>query len=499
MQAPSIALYALLVPSITNVTKRVRYYSFFPWLFDQYARRKGDTSRTTWLLFLRRAEALLALASCAANDQKQEGIVGVNWAWRAWEKRVAGGYIPYASAAVHGAAGGYWAGKLGGYGQIYSNPLFELGILSTAAGHSIPVQSRGTGEKLAQSFAASIGREGEEFIEKLEQEDVDANFLQRVGRRIKPDAIPQDSTERELLEEVLFSFDTRNDEDSSARRESLGLCLSIADQMGGTPTPNHIRWSLYSGHLPDGAVFLTPKSLSNRCEMWQAYQANELGHIALESLLALLLGIIPEHGMELGLLVHKVVETVQAGLKTSDESWSAYCRSQGIAPNASDYSDDSSEAALSRFVLDAGDPVEAAVAGIRLLAALDRRWAGYDHPVGRTFGPTNRLGMRFPQSIRGTLAFLRSHGNAPLDRTLARLVQCFIVEQHLRVALHKLHQQGKRTFLFELDDDLMIRRLLTAPVLTNPRLSSAIGFLKDLHLVDNNGPTMRGKALLATL
>ena len=42
VQAPCIALYAQLLPSITNVTDRARYYSFHPWLIRSFERRYSD-------------------------------------------------------------------------------------------------------------------------------------------------------------------------------------------------------------------------------------------------------------------------------------------------------------------------------------------------------------------------------------------------------------------------------------------------------------------------
>ena len=36
VQAPSITLYTQLLPGITNVTNRARYYSFHPWLIRSF-------------------------------------------------------------------------------------------------------------------------------------------------------------------------------------------------------------------------------------------------------------------------------------------------------------------------------------------------------------------------------------------------------------------------------------------------------------------------------
>lgn len=55
IQVISIALYSDLLPGITNVTDRVRYYSFYPWLLHRYALDIKKRDLTTWQNHLRRA------------------------------------------------------------------------------------------------------------------------------------------------------------------------------------------------------------------------------------------------------------------------------------------------------------------------------------------------------------------------------------------------------------------------------------------------------------
>ena len=47
VQAPCIALYGQLLPGITNVTDRARYYSFYSWLLWSFRKlpRQADTSK----------------------------------------------------------------------------------------------------------------------------------------------------------------------------------------------------------------------------------------------------------------------------------------------------------------------------------------------------------------------------------------------------------------------------------------------------------------------
>lgn len=56
VQAPCIALYGQLLPCITNVTVRARYYSFHPWVVWAFERRYADHSVDEFRRVLRRAE-----------------------------------------------------------------------------------------------------------------------------------------------------------------------------------------------------------------------------------------------------------------------------------------------------------------------------------------------------------------------------------------------------------------------------------------------------------
>ena len=61
-QGPCILIYSQLLPGITNVTDRARYYSFYPWLIRSYAER--DSHRENFNAFLeayRKADCLFTM------------------------------------------------------------------------------------------------------------------------------------------------------------------------------------------------------------------------------------------------------------------------------------------------------------------------------------------------------------------------------------------------------------------------------------------------------
>lgn len=71
-----------------------------------------------------------------------------------------------------------------------------------------------------------------------------------------------------------------------------------------------------------------------------------------------------------------------------------------------------------------------------------------------------------------------------------------VVRRHSWVAMQKLRQQRDYTFLFEVRDGRLVRRNGYTPVPTTPRLSPAVQLLADIGLVDEDGPTPQGHAVL---
>ena len=63
VRAPCERLYAQLVPGITNVTDRARYFSFSPWLIWAVEQHTGRLRQLPFFQILRRADCLLTLVA----------------------------------------------------------------------------------------------------------------------------------------------------------------------------------------------------------------------------------------------------------------------------------------------------------------------------------------------------------------------------------------------------------------------------------------------------
>lgn len=71
VHAPCINIYSQLLPGITNVTDRARYYSFYPWVFWSF-QRKGWNDKEQLVKMFRRADCLFTLIA-ARHDLITEG------------------------------------------------------------------------------------------------------------------------------------------------------------------------------------------------------------------------------------------------------------------------------------------------------------------------------------------------------------------------------------------------------------------------------------------
>jgi len=72
VRAPCEAIYKQLLPGITNVTDRARYYSFYPWLLWAFERHDGKLRRRPFFHTLRRADCLFTLIA-GRHDSEGEG------------------------------------------------------------------------------------------------------------------------------------------------------------------------------------------------------------------------------------------------------------------------------------------------------------------------------------------------------------------------------------------------------------------------------------------
>ncbi|WP_279483991.1 hypothetical protein [Aureimonas sp. SK2] len=494
MQNTSVSLYQTLLPGISNVTLRIRYYGFYAWLFSAYARRVGDTNPKTWQRFLRRAEALYALT--AQRRGRETGVAGILWA--SAKLAASGDEVAFADDAEPGSPTHYLKQPWGAYGAAYGSQLFETGILAQARDHVIPVPSSQLGEALARCFESERGEITERYIAAIERGVVSLDDLDAFSS-LSPSEIPPDSKERQLYQELLLGNESEARPADMSRRQSLLLVLILAQQLGRLPEISDVRWALYAGCLPDGTSLELAPDMDAQRRRWWAYQANDLSHICFETLLKFVLDLLAgyPHGLPLGNLIGQAVSKIRdAAEEAYPANWAGLLKQNPPAANASAQDDEDGELKLAITLMkaarqEAACNAECAWAALRLLAVLHNGTRKDEKQIAESFGGYDAAIFR---SILTETRFLDEQLTEPFDRTVGRLLEERVIRRHLWIALRKLRYQGDYTFLLEADNGRVRLRDLGGPVFTNPRLGPSITFLRDIGLLDADGITEAGTA-----
>jgi hypothetical protein len=323
MQNASINLYQRLLPGVSNVTLRMRYYGFYPWLVTRYAQTEGSTDVKMWQRTLRRAEALYAL-TCSIQDDVS-GVAGIPWANRHLAE-TEGNAINFANHADPNAEGTrYLKQAWGAYGAAYGSQLFETGILADAAEHSIPVPSSGFGDTLAEAVSDAFGTAGDRFYAAVQRGHVGRDELLSFDAII-PSKIASDSTERQLYENLLFATGPDSQFDDLARRETLQLVLRSARHLKSIPDAFSYRWLLYSGQDQEGSPFSVDGPLARQWTRWRVYQANDLLHYGYETLLAFALSVLEGYpsGISLKGLLNECLSRLVETQSSLPDTWQRF-------------------------------------------------------------------------------------------------------------------------------------------------------------------------------
>jgi hypothetical protein len=496
MQNSSINLYQRLVPGISNVTLRVRYYGFYAWLASIYARRSGDTDPKTWQKFVRRAEAVYALAAQRRGDEG--GMAGVLWAQRKLDADQES-LIEFARHADPGADGpAYLQQAWGAYGAAYASQLFEIGVYAVARDHQIPVPSPEFGEALARAFEDAAGPLADRLFETVERGSVSRAHLDDFAL-LTPSAIDRDGVERGLYEDLLFAKGTLARPADISRSQPLRLLLHAAAHLGHAPTVAEVRWLLYAGaDQANHPVAINTPVLEEQRQRWWVYQANDLLHYSYETLLKYALDTLEDYPA--GIALNSLLADLVSALSEDHDwppTWRDFTASELPAANANGETANAERSLVEAIAPTSGlnnrTTSAAAWAALRLLAVVSNRAQDESEIIGAALGHLDREGFH---SLVTEMSFLNANPDQPFPRTVARLIEQRVIKRHLWVAHRKFRYQNDYTFLIESDDGRIRFRAGNGPVLTNPRLGLAITFLKDIHLIDDHGVTARGQSLI---
>ena len=520
VQMISITLYGELLPGLTNVTDRVRYYSFYPWVLHRYAKDVRSTSRKTWQEHLRRADFLLALVACVHHADGEEGgesVVGSIQATKTLAKmrerpRQKFTLSKWTAVDRVKTPGSYFANRQGGFGQYYKGVIRDLGLVEFQDKSPGVFLTRERGRSLAETCDGQPGRD--EFWELVKADAVSYNELKTLGQYVCPCRLSSFAAERDSLLRVLFEARSESDLNTRRRTDSLRLLLSFLRLAKEKGTPwSGFQLVAYYGHERNKKQISTPEGLETAAAKWQVYETGEYIHRSLEEAFRALLQKMKDRPVPVGTFAADAARRALAasskdiGLGRDRTPWAKRpvdslldeAKSSQLAP--SDWEDDPwSEENLIGRAIEQSDPNRALALSLACIISTIVRGASPENPFELYEAANVEFLSRYPLHIASVRNHLMSAQDAPASDVFASLMAEKILLRHLRVAMRKLRYELQSTFKFVIEDGHYVWVEDFEPTYTNPRLRQGFLFLRDLGLCSGGSggwsPTELGMAVL---
>lgn len=487
MQRPIEAIYQSLLPGISTITLRFRYYSFFVWMLEIYAKERGNTDPVAFRRFQRRCETLYALI--AARGSTELGVAGIDWA----QKQL--GDVPNNPAVIIDFSVGadpetdvdrrYLRNKGGAFGGIYATQMFEMGLITLGDDRNPIAVCTNRALPLAVAFAAEIGELGTVFMRCVRDGTVTLADLDRMAP-MQPSEIVAGSDEHRLLVQVLLGQVSPAIAPDKLRRSTSLMLLQLIGTTKEVPRAEAVKWEWF-GAGQHGAEPV-PATEDVRT-LWALYQACDLMRLAFENILDLALDILQEvelRRMPLGQVVAELIGIVDV---PDGMTWEGYCAGllDGLEP-----------AMAARLAYErvgearaSGDRSKRMQSVLALVAALTERAVTFGELLDKALNAPDHF-----QSLRTEVRFLQARAKENARTVLDALVRERVLKRHLWVASRKFRNQKAYTFLIEPEEGLLRYRDRFQVSPSSPRLEQAMRFLRDVKLIDGAGLTDFGHAEL---
>lgn len=498
-QAPCVLIYGQLLPGITNVTDRARYYSFYPWVIWSFEQRFPLDSETRFVEYFRRADCLFTLISeCHARktdrDNERHGVamVGRDQLTKALDRLELGQALKLSQYTAFDSPNRYFKNPMGGLSQYYAGTLSDLKLMDASTKPWIRY-TKEFGIPLAKKLNSNI--DADLFWQVIESDDLSINDLDSLASFCACQ-LQESAAECEALIEIYFDRSKIFDEEGMQRKRSLGLILNLTGSLpdGRDITEQVFRACTYSNALPGETVWTLPKSLNSTRGCWAIYQRNDLLSIACQTVLSLALRELEPQNAS-SRITYASLEAFSEALSKSNavtlvaaklnaHSFGTYLdKLATTAPPLIAWENEAHEIQIALRMIaswsrneDAETLVKASVSLLGLLAYRDDLTTS---PYGSVAMPPEAL-TDYPINLVSFRSRVATWRDMDFSMFFADLV-AWCMGTHLRVALRKLRQTGRSTFhLRPSERGLEVVGDIPPPANTSPRFRQAVQILRDI-------------------
>ena len=505
-QAPGILLYSQLLPGITNVTDRARYYTFYPWLIWAL-HEDGCTAGDQFVDLFRRGDCLFTLIAHRhldvvgdGSDDHAAGLIGSNNLRSSFENLREDEPVALSLVASMEGSERYFKNRLGGLGQYYFGPLRDLGILNGSGPAGVQCDAN-VGVQFATAMDSTVDRSL--FLKTLKRNEVRCRDLDALAC-FCPCQLPSSSQEQALLADLLANRGVLADPGQHDRRLTVRLVLHLAEALaaqGQVLDELTFRGIVYSGMLQDGTLLDLEDELELQRRRWGCYAGGDLASVAcLGMFWSLLLSYeakdYPVHSSEE--IGHWFAYEAEGSTTLGDVAPRYVAvgeAAENVAarmPPISSWDDPSHELGLAYEIvrLSSGEEsLESRTEVLRLssellLALIARGPSGTD--VRGVFPPG--YSEQYPINLHSLHHRVESGWrHLTLRELVSQVAAEWLVNNHVHVAMRKLAAQSEDTFRIRVGDRGYEVAQISPAVMTSPRFRQLRRILLDTGVLEEAG------------
>ena len=506
IQNSSIAVYTKLLPGLTNVTDRIRYYGFYCWILEQYQRKSVLTNNPEKQhQYIRRAELLLAFIMYHFEPDGF-GYAGKDYVRKSLEKNKASIDLGKGALKRKEYSDSYWQYNTGAFGQYFVGSLINLSLIAVEkiSGKNIYIRTE-KGRQLAEAYDHSLPlNQKEAFLQIVNS----GSFLRGELKEFGAFSLSLDlrnTLEWEAYLDLLHASDGAVDlkgEESVLRRQTIAAYLSwlsLVDTKNQETIWYPFLWDIY---LNNGRLEST--GTSQATTGWYYYYLNELTHFSLEAIFwAVLFKLDQQPGpYPFELLIEDLEQAgLQAtGMKSGNHTWADWAKQNHdlvineVSLAAEVYTKIDGAKKSPTPDLQLGEVIWNSLLILILVNENNRK----DLPKLKKYA--HSFGMMRPGNAITLLNNLIEKKNESSIQQIIRELLSWTINQHLSVALDKLQSSGKNVLKVIFDEGYLQVVEVVKPTFTGPRLKNLTFFLTDLKLLNADGVlTKEGEEYLKRL
>lgn len=502
LQTTSEATYSHLLPGISNLTNRMRYYGFYCWMLNLYASKRKQATKEDQFRFIRRSE-FLASVIMATNSPGTPQITGSNFT-KPLVLNTAGASISLADGAdkEEGKAT-YWKYPSGAFGQYYLGPLMSLGwvVLVTSTEDVNEFIYKATpdregveisGHKMGEVFGKSVPKEAEDlFYQAVMSGSVSKKYIPFLFDFFYLDRVDTESEEWNCYRQALGGRDYPLIVDQENFKYHRSNTIRDILQFCSNENEGQWDWSSYLDHVYRLKT-LSDEGVDETRTGWYHYQLNEYWHYAAGTIFWSML-------VELQNRVH---DQPLAGFtdEFTDISINVFQEAGGSASEEYSFRDmieylpNQEEWELVEEIagrVKEGNHMKALGLGWLLLFTIMKN---NESQLRDLDSFVKKRDISREGSVTEMFLAFFGKGDKPIRSFIHDYLLRYIINRHQYVAIRKMGNGTTCTFKFLVEERYIRFREVFAPRPTSPRLNALTNLLFDLGVIDEeNTVTEIGK------